>query len=153
MFRMPKFGNPGQVEDGCSPQQEDHPLHPVILSKRVRSGPVIPSKPTESRACPVFGSLTMQWLNGDRRQKGRDVLFDRMTGCSGCRGLRIRARSWTAVHLNKEIILSNLSSCQRRSVLVRSSRRSVDRGQSVPEFVHYRGQLPARYFVPSSRGL
>ena len=63
MFRMPKFGNPGQVEDGCSPQQKHHHVHPVILSKVVRSGPVIPSKPTESWACPVFGSLTRQRLN------------------------------------------------------------------------------------------
>ena len=47
MFRMPRFEEPGQVVDGCSPEQRDHPVHPVILSKKVRSGPVVPSKPRE----------------------------------------------------------------------------------------------------------
>ena len=43
MFRMPRFEEAGQVVDDCSPEQREHPVHPVILSKKVRSGPVIPS--------------------------------------------------------------------------------------------------------------
>ena len=60
---MPKFGSPGQVGNGSSPQKGPScaSCHPV---EKCPSGPVIPSKPTRSRACPVFRPLTRQPLNG-----------------------------------------------------------------------------------------
>ena len=57
MFRMPRVEDPGQVVDGCSPQQRDHPLHPVILSKKVGSGPVIPSNLEEPNSSRLRRSL------------------------------------------------------------------------------------------------